>query len=410
MVKSMNDLVLSSGLEGIIDAADLEALLQTVEDVNSSKSSYRGKGPQFTNIRYLNANKWQLDSGEFVWSLPDNKEYVEELENVKGNIVKLYGYLLHAQVGASDQLWDDANKKYLSSCRAVGHKYNGEYLSGKLPDMYPLKELYKWDNNYVGTTMNGDTYKGGTNPTMPDDLVTSIGMFGSKGMLCSDCIKQGLNKLTINGEEYVDPKTGKPRYCDIANSYLIFALTSFDTKVVKVDKKNPSNPPEVVINHYDVSEVIEDSPTYILLQINLSKKLGLKGLWDRENKVRAAEGYATLCASLARDPELKDNPLRRVPYFNEMSIDIHQATPRNYLNFGVAPMNVELFKEIQELRKAMMATAEYVTIPRSELEQVEENVSTTTLVESEDNSSSSLPPLKTIVMDDSEEEDNPFAD
>lgn len=404
----MNDIVLSSGLEGIIDVADLEALLQTVDEVNSTKSTYRGKGPQFTGIRYINANKWQLDSGEFVWSLPDNKEYVEELENVKGNITKLYGYLIHAQIGASDQLWDDNNKKYLSSCRAIGHKFNGEYLSGKLPDMYPLKELYKWDNNYVGVTSTGDTYKGGNNPNLPDDLVTSIGMFGSKGMLCSDCIKQGLNKLHVNGKEYVDPKTGKSHYCDISNAYVIFALTSFDTKQIKVDKKNPSNPPEVVVNHYDVSEVIEDNPSFILLQINLSKKLGLKGLWDRENKVRAAEGFATLCASLARDPELKDNALRRVPYFNEMAIDIYQATPRNYLNFSVAPMNVELFKEIQEFRKAMMATAEYVTVPRSELEQVESDTSSTTIV-SDSDSSSNLPPLKTIVMEeDEDDDDDPF--
>lgn len=409
MVESMNELVLSSGLEGIIDAADLQALLQTVEEVNTSSSNYRGKGPQFTDIRYVNANKWQLDDGEFVWSLPDNKDFVEELDNVKGRVVKLYGYLIHAQIGASDQLWDDSEKKFHRSCQAVGHKYKGEYLSGKLPDMYPLKELYKWDNQYQGVTLKGDTYKGGNNPNIPDDLVESIGLFGSKGMLCSECIKQGQNKLTIDGEVYVDPKTGKPKYCDISNAYIILALTSFDTKTVVIDKKNPSNAPQVNINHYEVSEVMDDNPSFVLLQLNLSKKLGLKGLWDRETKTRPAEGFASLCASLARDPELKDNVLRRIPYFNELSIDIYDSNPRNYLNFGVAPINVELFKEIQDFRKAMMATAEYVTVPRSELEP-DDSSSTVTMLEDDDDMGD-LPPLKTVVIDDSPVSDkNPFAE
>jgi len=407
-----NEIVTQENLNSLLGSDLLSAdminnLLEDIEESANTNTVSYGKEPQFENIRYLSSNKWLNDNGEFQWSLPDNKDFTEELDNIKGTITKLIGYIAHASIGAAASKWgkwDGNSESYKTSCRLVGYKSQNEYITKK-PDIQPLKQLYQWDNNYEATDSKGNSYVGGYNPRKPNPLVEKLGMFGSKNGLCSECIKRGDNVLKIDGEVYIDPVNNKPVTCDIKNSYIIFAVTAFETTTIKIDKKNPKNEPEIITTHYDISDLAKDNEDlenedFILLKINLAKKSGLSGVWNSQEKVREVEGYATLCSSLAKskNPEIQNNPLRKIPYFNEISIFIAPGQPKNYLHFEANAPNVALLKKVQELVQEVKKTAEYVVIPNSELEN------TQTVVYDND-----LPPLRTVVVEEEDDDDvNPF--
>lgn len=402
----MTDALVKSDLNSLLPPEMLENLLDEIQEANTSSSMVYGKGPQFDEIRYLDSKAW-LDSGFFSWSLPGQREYEEELSGeVKGKVTKLIGYIAHAAIGASPKKWDESTESYIPACQMIGMKQKGEYVSGLLPSNTPLKNMYAWDNSYEATDREGNTYKGGYNPNKPDPLVTKLGLFGSKNGLCSECIKRGDNILKKDGEPYVDPNYGKNVYCDINNSYIIFAVTAIETTTVKVNKQDPKAKPETITNQYDIGTAIdeEDCP-FILVKINLSKKSGLSGIWNRAEKRREVQGYATLCAELARtkDAEIESNPIRRIINFNEIIISIEPRSPKNFLDFQAFTPNIELLKQIQLQVKEAESRAERIIIPKSDLEPEGE----TSLV---GNSANDLPNLKSVtIIEDEVEDENPFA-
>lgn len=402
----MSDLATTTDLNSLLPPEMLSSLLEEIEEANKTSSMTYGKEPEFEDVRYLNTTQWQNDKGQFKWSLPGQKEFEEELSNkVSGRVTKLIGYIAHASIGAAPKKWDETKEQYIPACRLIGMKRKNEYVSGILPDFQPLKNMYGWDNNYEGQDSKGQTYIGGYNPNVPDKLVESLGLFGSQNGLCADCIRSGNNVLKVDGEVYLDPKTSKPVYCDINNSYIIFAVTAIETTTIKVDKKDPKKEPEVIVTEYDISEAIEEDCSFVLVKINLAKKSGLSGIWNRETKEREVEGYSTLCATLAKskDPEIENNPIRRLPPYNEIAISIAEKQPKNYLHFQAFPPNIELLKQVQMTVKEANEKAERIIIPASELEKS----NTTTL--SSDNVSD-LPPLRVVTTVVDDEEDNPFAD
>ncbi len=277
--------------------------------------------------RKVTSSWMELESnsgGHFSWNIPNSKEFVEELDDVKGKVVKLRGVIVRAEMQPSLQYYISSESRYVTKCTLVGYKdsLTGQLVKG-LPGTAPLKTLYEYDK-YLTLEVKGKTIKGGYNKNRPTKLVEELGLVGSQGLTCANCIRSGCNTL--------ENDKGETIYCDVTTNQMFFYLTDFTTK--KIIPSKDGSAPTISYTDYKVKDVLDEEG--ILLQFSLPNKLALKGNYDAKEKKFISTGYVNYIDSLKYQFKGKTDP-RKMPYYNytELSIVNIPGVVKNFLDFKV---------------------------------------------------------------------------
>lgn len=332
------------------ESLDADLLLQLAEQFNvnlepETSSSGNGGGRIYTNFTSILPNEageggiriltsgW-MDNGaaaQFVWSLPGQREYMEEFEEF-ANINWITGYIVHAEIQSSQTQYDPETRTYKSKCSVVGYRdSSGQYVKG-LPGYSPLRSMYDgWDK-----AANKPAY------TQPSPMVTELGLLGSKGMACADCIRCG--ESTFEGVD----ESGNSKVGECTPRGRLFIYVTEVGRVKKVPPKTPGAEPEIKVTTKTIRELLGVSG--VLLQINLPTATGLRGNYDKNNPANNVTGYSSYLMQLKIQNKGRSASLANPQmYLTQISIKEPPAgkkSPKNMLHFEVAGApNVELFKD-----------------------------------------------------------------
>lgn len=275
-----------------------------------------------------------LDNGaaaNFTWTLPGQKDYMEEFENFS-NINFIRGYVLHAEIQSSQTVYDAGTKSFKTKCSVTGYRNaEGELIKG-LPGYTPIRGMYDGWNK----TANRPDY------TTPARVVEDLGLVGAKGMACADCIRCGLST-----DEGVDDN-GNPKITECAPRGRMFFYVTEIGRTKRVPPKKAGEEPEVKIVTSTIRELIGESG--VIVQINLPTSSGLRGNYNKERPEENVTGWNSYLMQLkyankGKAASLADPRM----HYTQISIAVPPASkksPKNMLNFeDIGSVNVELLKE-----------------------------------------------------------------
>jgi hypothetical protein len=230
------------------------------------------------NIRVLNAKSWQ-DGKTFQWNIPGNPEMTEEIEELANTVHQIGGFIVHSEVHSALSIKNDNadnGRATKTVCSTVGYKKGSDYVK-ELPEKVYFNTMYGgWDKD-AGRPIH----------TQPNSYLEGMGLLGSRGMSCLDCIKSGQSAVY---DEATDEVLGE---CSLKGRIFVYVthLTRFKSSVPKGGKE-----PEVTTITKSVEELMGE-PGFILM-INLPNKVALKGFWDKNDESKRRQGYLSYLMSL----------------------------------------------------------------------------------------------------------------
>jgi hypothetical protein len=328
---------------------DVQALFALAEDmgIDLDTPSISSGGGRFTPFSIPEGNRFSVtyfDSGKFEWNEPGQtaefketffKKAGEELIDVTDfNIIK--GYIVNFEL--QPRLSTFIEDKTRVTCSCIGYT-SGDTIFKALPPV-PMKSMYAW----VG---DGPSYN------TPDPLVEKLGLIGSRGESCADCIRNGHSTLEV--ETGKGPKTES---CS-ARGVLYIVVNELGKTSMKVGKKGED--PEEVVKTYHVSELTDDEGNPkepFLLAINITS-LGLRGAWNNEPRI---SGYYHHIAGLER--QFKGGDPRRSPLFHLTSITLRKKTNgmKYQPDFAIEVASLKDMKEAKELWQKVNPRKEVETL------------------------------------------------
>jgi hypothetical protein len=246
--------------------------IEAAPEISYSSSRIYTNFTTVEDIRVLKNKFWQ-DGITFQWNHPGNPELIEEFDGDLMNTVhQIGGIIVHSEIHSSLEIKnDDPNSKRNTRtlCSTVGYKKGDEYTQ-ELPERVYFNSMYDpkaWDkvNNRPGHTTPNPEMKG-------------LGLLGSRGKSCWDCIK--------SGESTAVDSLGKTNECMLNGRIFIYV-----TDLIRFKQTVPvkGKPPETTVIKKSVEELTGE-PGFILM-ISLPNKVGLKGFWDRDNESKRRQGY-----------------------------------------------------------------------------------------------------------------------
>lgn len=258
----MSDIIKSTGSLGLsqwftpvddpeVTASVLSNTTNTVYEASPFRICNTGKSPYFS------------------WSAPvkdKQKDASNAIPEINDPIVGLRGYILH--YGTRLSLFDADNKKQL--CNTVSS------VIGFTSDQQPIIN----NNAYPITTpvYNGRGFSNIGDPAIPNTVIESLKVKGSRGLTCADCILKGEDEVTVTPES--GPNQGKQQtYKCGASNKIIFCVLQF--AIVELNDQNKS---EVVWYTPDKYLSRKGTPVIskpFILEMNLgraqaTKKIGAK--------------------------------------------------------------------------------------------------------------------------------------
>lgn len=318
----------------------------------------------FTNVQGIRTlqSSW-MDGGaaaQFIWNQENQtSEFLEEFDGFSG-INQLGGFIVHAELQSALSTYDPENNKSKTYCSTTGYQDgNIKQLVKALPGYVPLRGMYDgWDQG-----ANRPNY------TKPAPLVKTLGLVGSKGMACMDCIAAG--QSTRTDEE------GKVTECSLRGK-LFFYVTEV-SKSKKQPPKKAGDEPVVTTVTKTIRELL-DVPG-ILVAINLPTKSGLRGHYDPKNKEACITGYASYIMQLQM--AAKGKPALADPrmHFTTISIKLPPdggKNPKNMLHFAnQAGFNVELLRDARKVWTDVNPNKEVEILDPSEFHKGQAQVAAT---------------------------------
>lgn len=265
---------MDADLLALADEFDID--LEGADDLEIGKKKYTNFFRMGADSRTMSP-KWHT-SGDFTWCVPGNREFNDFCFNDFLNVKQLGGIIVHSEFHSAQTDWvDNKGKTYCSTLGYVDPK-SGELLR-KLPDMQvyagaPFKSLYEWDQ--ANKTIDREK---------PLPIVEALGLVGSKGMSCADCIRSGQSTY-----QKADLKEGD---CPVSGQMIMYVthLTRYQMVPPKGGKGEPTN--QAVTK--TVKELFEAAGVEgiegVLVSMGLPSSLGLRGLWDSDKNESLADGY-----------------------------------------------------------------------------------------------------------------------
>lgn len=329
-----------------MDLKELEALAQELNLTPHSSEVGNFSGvrklylTRIPGIRKLSAN-W-MDVGSFKWTDPDQD--IDDLLFQDRVVHEIQGFILHAQIqpflGFSDM--SDNTNTLKVVCSVAGYKKQGK-LVGELPSD-GIPGMYAWDN----TTSNYSTNN-------PAPIVDSLGLVGSRGETCSQCIKNGNSSIEVGA---------KTSFCQPYGKMWIYVTTVY--KFLK--SKAPDGSLEISRIATPIRDIVPGS-NGIIIEVNLPGKTGIKGMGNRDAS-KAIVGYAPYVASLARQFKSSINGDVR---FNCTLLGIKpppagKVSNKSYLHFTNVPsFEISLLKEARKAWEELLKTSN-ISFEGSELD------------------------------------------
>lgn len=332
---------------------DLDALLALAEEMDidlDDTPSVSNGGGRFTPYSIPQGNRFSVtyfDSGQFEWNAPNQgaeikesffKKAGDELIDVSGfNVIK--GYIVNFEL--QPRLSTYIEEKTRVTCSVIGYQHGDTKLKALPP--VPMKSMYAW----VG---DGPSY------TTPESLVDSLGLVGSRGETCADCIRNGHSTMEVQTSQ--GPKTES---CSV-RGVLFMVVTEVGKSTMKPGKKGED--PEEVVKTYKVEDLTDEEGNPkepFLLAINITS-LGLRGAWNNEPRLL---GYYHHVAGLER--QYKGADPRRSPLFHLTSITLRKKTNGTKFqpDFKVEPANLKDMKMSKNLWDELNPRKEVETLDNS---------------------------------------------
>jgi hypothetical protein len=262
----MSDLALATQFftdDLLAQLAAEQGLSTEVEEVSSNSRVYTNF-TRVENVRMLKSS-WQ-NATTMEWNYPGETD-VESFGRDFPYVNEVEGFILHSELQAG--LYEDNNEEGATSqtkpvCTLVGYRNSkGDYVK-KLPET--LTYFSK---------MYGDYDVAAKRPvyTSPNSALKDLGLLGSRGLSCFDCISSG--KSTKD-----NPKQANPHECKLRGRIYFYVthLRSFFKEGKTVIEETKS-----------VQELM-GQPGFVML-ISLPTSVGLKGKYDKseENLIRKGE-------------------------------------------------------------------------------------------------------------------------
>jgi hypothetical protein len=339
----------------IDDPSALLALAQEFDiDLNNSGPSLlTGGTTKFSLPKGIRFCVGYFDTGTFSWNAEgQTKEFGEEFYRKAGDeLVPLTGFneiggcivsfevqprLSHYKDGATETFCSVIGTECLSD--------DGKEQVVKALPSTPLKGMYGWKDN----AMDYNT---------PDGLVAKMGMVGSRGQRCVDCIKSGNSIMPIEKEDGTVIKES----CNVRGVLYIYV-----TEMSLISKKavGKGKPPEESRKTYTMEELCDESGNPLkpfILAVNITS-LGLRGAWKDEPQII---GYFHYIRSLEK---AYGNDPRRMPYFWHTTISIRKKTDgiKFQLHFDKRAQDLNVTRAALNLWNSMKPSSIEV-VPASEV-------------------------------------------
>lgn len=230
------------------------------------------------NIRVLNSKSWQ-DGKTFQWNVPGFPDQIEEIEELSNTVHQIGGFIIHSEIHSALTVKNDNadnGRATKTICSTVGYKKGGDYVK-ELPEKVYFNTMYGgWDKE-AGHPIH----------TQPNSYIEGMGLLGSRGKSCFDCIISGNSAVY---DEDTDEVLGE---CSLKGRIFVYVthLTRFKSSVPKAGKE-----PEVTTITKSVEELMQEKG--FILMINLPNKVALKGFWDKNDESKRRQGYLGYLMSL----------------------------------------------------------------------------------------------------------------
>ncbi len=307
---------------------DVNDLLAMAEQFNISldenPASSSATYTSFTKVEgsRLLSSEWgngdvNKGSASFLWNVPGEPDEIERFAQLPV-ISQLGGFIVHAEVQSSLSHYDSDSGQSKNYCSLTGHRNGkGELVRG-LPNV-PLRSMYGKGWDAVGK-----------HPihTIPNPLVKDLGLVGSRGSSCHDCI--------LAGQSHLPHPTDSNRFLECTPYGRMFFWL---TEVSGIIKKQ--------MQTFTIRELL-DQPG-VLLIMNLPTKTALRGHFVAKDSPDNIQGYFGYLGQLAYQAKNK-NPGLASPYMHYTRIGIKAPpagakSPKNFLHFeSTSPFDIEQLK------------------------------------------------------------------
>jgi hypothetical protein len=254
-----------------------------------------------------------FDSGDFTWNDQNQPSDIkEEFFRKAGDELipmsgfnEVGGYITKFELQPRLGTYSEEEKKSKVTCSVIGYQTTdletGEQIAIKALPPVPLKGMHSWVDNTLSYVT-------------PDPLVERLGLIGSRGETCTNCIKNGHSTLEVETRQ-------GPKVESCTARGVLFLVVHELTKVSKRPSKVAGQDPEEVKTTYKITDLCDadgNPKRPCLLAVNITS-LGLRGAWSNEPKII---GYFNHISSLERQFNGKD--LRRNPSFHFTTVTLRK--------------------------------------------------------------------------------------
>lgn len=337
MTKKDESLLANNELEKALELArEMGIDTESTPSLNTSDGNTRFTLPK--GMRYAVTF---FDSGKFDWNALDQEPDIKENfykkagdELIQMDFNGIGGYIVDFELLSRLGTYDEEDKKTKITCSVIGHMTE-DVDTGKtigirrLPEV-PVKGMYSCVNGSISYTT-------------PDPMVTKLGLIGSRGETCEQCIRNGHSTMEI-----VTSKGPKTESCTPRGALYIMVHELY--KVTKKAVKNKE--PEEVINTYKVTDLVDEEgnpKAPFLLAINITS-LTIRGAWNEDPKI---VGYYHFITGLERQYKGKDP--RRSPKFHFTKLTLRKKVDgqKYQIHFDMDTPNYEDMRIAHENWKAI---------------------------------------------------------
>lgn len=279
----MSDLVLSNNSDDMFAqlAAEFGITPETEVDMGGGGRIYTNM-TTVENIRVLKAKSWQ-DGFTFQWNYP-GQEDIEEFGDDFPLVHELKGFIVHSEIQPALSVKNDdpdSERASRTICSVVGYKKGDNYVK-ELPEKVPFNSMYDgWDSEKKHPIY--------TNPARG---VEELGLLGSRGKSCADCIKCGDSIQVDETGEVLGECSLKGRIFFYVTDVIRYKKTMVkggEPKVERIEKSIKDILSEEELNGAEG----------IIVMISLPNKVGLKGNWDRKDESKKRIAYLSYLTGLS---------------------------------------------------------------------------------------------------------------